>query len=239
LKPNNIGFIGNTVQIFDFGLSRELPALDTSVPFLMSGKVGTLRYMAPEVARHEHYNVSADIYSFAMVSYELLSLEKPFEGWTRDMHAQLVCNRGVRPDTANTMHPVPAEMKLILEQAWSGNPTCRGTMSHIGAQVLYLESRQVQYLAEQQLQVGFHPQLLSPQPQPQQQPMPLSFPPPLMPTTHHISNNSLTVHMIPSYDLANTFPVKTFPRGACVSLDDSMGTIDTGSLSTESESYWQ
>jgi serine/threonine protein kinase len=46
LKPNNIGFFnGNQVQLFDFGLSRELPQLNTNQKFEMSGKVGTLRYM--------------------------------------------------------------------------------------------------------------------------------------------------------------------------------------------------
>eukprot|EP00536_Pseudo-nitzschia_multiseries_P001554 jgi/Psemu1/181197/e_gw1.19.165.1 len=101
LKPQNIGFSAetNSVQIFDFGLSRELPSLDTSTPFSMSGKVGTLRYMAPEVAINQPYNTSSDVYSWAIVSYELLSLEKPFDGWTRDLHEDLVCKRGVRPET--------------------------------------------------------------------------------------------------------------------------------------------
>ena len=39
LKPNNIGFLGGRVQLFDFGLSRELPKLNLEEPFEMSGKV--------------------------------------------------------------------------------------------------------------------------------------------------------------------------------------------------------
>jgi serine/threonine protein kinase len=224
LKPNNIGFIGNTVQLFDFGLSRELPSLDTTVPFAMSGKVGTLRYMAPEVARHEHYNVSADIYSFGMVSYELLSLEKPFDGWTRDMHADLVCQRGVRPDTANTMHPIPVKMKLILEQAWNGNPTCRGTMSYIGAQVQCLESQQIKYVAKLQMEIGLHQQLYQSQ---QSSPtvIPHLFP------THVLPEFSMGMS---SYDVAPTFPIKS----GSTMLDDSIGTIDTQSLSTGCEDFF-
>ncbi|KAG7352539.1 serine/threonine protein kinase [Nitzschia inconspicua] len=221
LKPNNIGFIGNKVQIFDFGLSRELPALDTSIPFAMSGKVGTLRYMAPEVARHQHYNVSADVYSFAMVSYELLSLEKPFDGWTRDMHADLVCNRGVRPDTIHTMHPIPAEMTLILQQAWSNNPTCRGTMSQICAQVQYLESQQIKYLAEQQLQVDFQQQLQQQQQQQQRNHLAMVL---TTPAAAHIP-----IHFSEdmSYGAPSACHFKaSYPRSSCVSLDDSMGTIE-------------
>jgi serine/threonine protein kinase len=39
LKPNNIGFLDGRVQLFDFGLSRELPKLNLDEPFEMSGKV--------------------------------------------------------------------------------------------------------------------------------------------------------------------------------------------------------
>lgn len=39
LKPNNIGFLNGRVQLFDFGLSRELPSLKLDEPFEMSGKV--------------------------------------------------------------------------------------------------------------------------------------------------------------------------------------------------------
>jgi len=161
LKPQNIGFSAatNSVQIFDFGLSRELPYLDTSAPFSMSGKVGTLRYMAPEVATNQAYNISSDVYSWAIVSYELLSLEKPFDGWTRDLHAELVCGRGIRPETTNTLHPICSDMKLILEQAWNPIPSNRGTMSQIGVQLQCLSSNRMAFIAEQQqqqqLQVDF------------------------------------------------------------------------------------
>jgi len=152
LKPQNIGFSAesNSVQIFDFGLSRELPSLDTSVPFSMSGKVGTLRYMAPEVALNQAYNVSSDVYSWAIVSYELLSLEKPFDGWTRDLHADLVCTRGLRPETNNTLHPISTDMKVILEQAWNPIASNRITMSQIGVQLQCLISNQLTYITKQQ-----------------------------------------------------------------------------------------
>jgi serine/threonine protein kinase len=150
LKPNNIGFLGDRVQLFDFGLSRELPALDTSVPFEMSGKVGTLRYMAPEVALHQPYNIAADVYSWAIVSYEMLSLQKPFNNWTRDMHANLVCSRGVRPDTAASA--IPLDMRVFLEHAWQTSASERPTVSNIAAQLQCFNEQQLLILEEQQLQ---------------------------------------------------------------------------------------
>lgn len=159
LKPNNIGFLGGRVQLFDFGLSRELPALNPAVPFEMSGKVGTLRYMANEVALHLPYNLSADIFSFAMVSFEMLSLQKPYDGWTRDMHTSLACERGLRPDTSNCLWPIPLDMCLLLERAWHSDPSQRPSVDQIFAQLeamkdahfLLLESQHLQ-----QLQVAHH-----------------------------------------------------------------------------------
>jgi serine/threonine protein kinase len=152
LKPNNIGFLGNRVQLFDFGLSRELPTLDTSVPFEMSGKVGTLRYMAPEVAMHQSYNVSADVYSWAMVCYEMMSLQKPFDGWTRDMHAKLVCDRGMRPDAINCVGTIPYETKVLVEHAWSSIPTNRPTITHVVTQIRFIKEQQLLISEEQQIQ---------------------------------------------------------------------------------------
>lgn len=153
LKPNNIGFLDGRVQLFDFGLSRELPSLDTSIPFEMSGKVGTLRYMAPEIALSQSYNLSADVYSLAMVSYEMLSLQKPFEGWTRDMHTAFVCTQGLRPDTSNCLIGIPFGMRILLEQSWHTNPSIRPTMPGILGEVHAMEEQQLLKVNDMQLQM--------------------------------------------------------------------------------------
>jgi serine/threonine protein kinase len=142
LKPNNIGFLNGRVQLFDFGLSRELPAgnLDLETPFEMSGKVGTLRYMAVEVACHCKYNVAADVYSWAMVSYEAITLQKPFGGWTRDMHANLVCGRGVRPETNIVASP---PLRALLDLAWHQSPHLRPTMRLVEKQIRDITDQQL------------------------------------------------------------------------------------------------
>lgn len=131
LKPNNIGFLNGCVKIFDFGLSRELPLMDIYTPFHMSGAVGTIRYMSPEVALNQPYNVSTDAYSFAMVSYELLTLQKPFDGWTTEMHTQMVCIGGARPNTRNWLCGIPLEVDLLLQVAWQTHPSNRPSMKRI------------------------------------------------------------------------------------------------------------
>lgn len=132
LKTNNVGFHEGQVKLFDLGLSRELPQLDTQQPFQMSGKVGTVRYMAPEVACNQAYNVSADVYSWAMVSYEILTLKKPYESFSREMHDSLVCRHGIRPEWP----PLGQEywrLQAIVGSAWNQVPhlrPCMATLCH-------------------------------------------------------------------------------------------------------------
>jgi serine/threonine protein kinase len=157
LKPNNIGFLDGKVQLFDFGLSRELPGCNLEEPFEMSGKVGTLRYMAVEVACHQAYNVSSDVYSWAMVSYEVLTLQKPYAGWTRDMHQNLVCGKGVRPALVsedNSFVLAPA-VRSLLDSAWCQLPQQRPCMPSVVNKMMYLEKEQMyvlQVLLSQQQQ---------------------------------------------------------------------------------------
>ncbi|KAL7564719.1 hypothetical protein ACA910_010134 [Epithemia clementina (nom. ined.)] len=176
LKPNNIGFLNGHVQLFDFGLSRELPDCDLIEPFEMSGKVGTLRYMAVEVACHQHYNVSADVFSWAMVAYEVLTCNKPFAGWTREMHADLVCRRGMRPDLNPTSEPgggdIPAGMHPLMQACWDQDPYQRPPMRAVVSQVGYVwEDFQRQHRRHQHHQHHQHQhhQLHSCHPQQQQQ----------------------------------------------------------------------
>jgi len=152
LKPNNIGFLNGRVKLFDFGLSRELPTGNLEEPFQMSGKVGTLRYMAVEVACHQPYNVSADVYSWAMVCYELLTLQKPFAGWTRDMHQSLVCGQAVRPaliaEDGISFHLPPA-VQHLLAAAWDQHAHRRPCMPLVLQKVQQLEQEQLIMVQQQ------------------------------------------------------------------------------------------
>lgn len=136
IKPNNIGFHKGQIKLFDLGLSRELPQLDTRQPFQMSGKVGTVRYMAPEVACHQAYNISADVYSWAMVCYEILTLEKPYDHFNREMHDALVCRQGVRPEWPLMSREYWC-LQDIITSAWNHVPhhrPCMATLCHQLAQ---------------------------------------------------------------------------------------------------------
>lgn len=96
LKPNNIGFSSSgRIQLFDFGLARELPG-DGNEVYEMSG-VGTRRYMAPEVIRDRRYNCKVDVYSWSMVVWQLFTHCKPYSLYSPVDHARHVCLGGERP----------------------------------------------------------------------------------------------------------------------------------------------
>ncbi|KAL1521320.1 hypothetical protein AB1Y20_020987 [Prymnesium parvum] len=89
-SPNLLLAADFTVRIADFGLSREL--LDT----FAHTRVGTLQWVAPEVLRSEKYSTQADVWSFGVVMWELLTAKIPFDGMDRGEMARRVALDGMR-----------------------------------------------------------------------------------------------------------------------------------------------
>lgn len=117
LKPANIGIKDNKVQLFDFGIARELPETNPAEDevFCMTAS-GSRRYMAPEVFLGQLYNLKADVFSFAIVFQQMLSLETPFAMYNPPLYKLLVCEEGIRP----TISPEwPDAIKNLLEDCWS------------------------------------------------------------------------------------------------------------------------
>jgi calcium-dependent protein kinase len=63
------------VKLIDFGLSG---VLSPEKPWL-TGRVGTLGYMAPEVVWRQRYNESCDLFSVGVVAFTLLSGKYPYD----------------------------------------------------------------------------------------------------------------------------------------------------------------
>ena len=82
----------------------------------MTGICGSLRYMAPEVALSKKYNHKSEVYSFAIVMWEMLALRRPYEGVTQETFARLVCGPdGRRPPLDKKW---PDELRKLLTRCW-------------------------------------------------------------------------------------------------------------------------
>jgi serine/threonine protein kinase len=127
LKPDNIGFDRDGVlKVFDFDVARILP--EAAVPddtFLLTKKIGSPRYMSPECARGEEYNLKADVYTFALLCHELISLKKPYGDLPSGKHDDLVFFAGVRPIVPNAW---PQKVGSLLARCWADDISSRPTM---------------------------------------------------------------------------------------------------------------
>lgn len=91
----------------------------------MSGKTGSLRYMAPEVAREDPYNQSVDVYSLAIMAWQIFEMDTPFRGYSIAMHNDMVVEKGGRP----RVNPKKWGDRLCgwLKKAWSAKIPDRPT----------------------------------------------------------------------------------------------------------------
>lgn len=97
-----------SIRIADFGLSR-------SVASVMETYCGTPATMAPEIIQQSTYDQRADIYSFGIILWELLTREEPYEGMDGLHMAYSAMKYGVRPPV-----PVyaPREWVALMTQCW-------------------------------------------------------------------------------------------------------------------------
>lgn len=129
------GFDANgTLKLFDFGLAKRLNGIERveDDKYLLTGNTGSLRYMSPEVARDEPYNLSADSYSFGILFWQICALTTPYAGYSQQTHALQVVERGLRPKPDKSW---PLSWSTLMAAAWRSNAASRPTVSEIARQL--------------------------------------------------------------------------------------------------------
>ncbi len=115
LKPANLYREGGLVKVGDIGLSKIITPSQRGA---QTESIGTVYYMAPEVSRGE-YGREVDVYSTAVVLYELLTGRVPFDGETT---AEILMKHlSEEPD----LSPLPIRFRPVLAHELTKDPTAR------------------------------------------------------------------------------------------------------------------
>eukprot|EP00934_Nitzschia_sp_Nitz4_P005852 Nitzschia sp. Nitz4//scaffold201_size42423//8478//10203//NITZ4_007369-RA/size42423-snap-gene-0.39-mRNA-1//-1//CDS//3329541317//5842//frame0 len=131
LKPENLGLdVRGVMRVFDFGLAKELKARDlVKLPdeFNATGLTGSRRYMAPEVALCKSYGLAADVYSFAIIFWEVFAGLDAFPRMDTEKHYDQVVLKGKRPrkNAASSGGLVSKTLLEMMTQMWSADPSER------------------------------------------------------------------------------------------------------------------
>ena len=137
LKPANIKVRGDgTVKVLDFGLAKAIePAVSSSPSNSMSPTIttpamtqtgmilGTAAYMAPEQARGKTVDRRADIWSFGVVVFEMLTGRRAFGGDNVSHTLALVMTK--EPEWAAFPSSAPPALRGLLRRCLDKDPKRR------------------------------------------------------------------------------------------------------------------
>jgi serine/threonine-protein kinase len=122
IKPDNILFDGSHhAYLTDFGAAKRLKVQ----PITQSGAmVGSPGYHAPEIIQREMVTAQSDIFSLAIVAYEALTSEHPFENPNLLQRMMNVVQKPL-PYVTDRCPDVPIEVDHVLQKAAAKAPQDR------------------------------------------------------------------------------------------------------------------
>ena len=119
------------IYLTDFGTSRFLGKFDTSP---LESYIGTNEYMAPELLHHAedekiglNYDFKVDVYSFAILLFEIITRSVPFDGIKSFNIPDLVIGgeRPSPPNLKNFSEYKPKELVELMKSCWAESPKKR------------------------------------------------------------------------------------------------------------------
>jgi len=125
LHPIKNEFTLPYIKLADFGMARIEERA-------MTQGVGTKHWMAPEVLKGTAYTTKADVFSFAMVAFEVAFRHVPFENLDAHQVARQTM-AGIRPGMEEDFPEleVPEGMLEIIRSCWHQEPESRPSFQEI------------------------------------------------------------------------------------------------------------
>eukprot|EP00056_Hartaetosiga_gracilis_P004239 m.72841 g.72841 ORF g.72841 m.72841 type:complete len:1162 (-) comp11758_c2_seq4:142-3627(-) len=149
-SPNLLVNESWVVKVSDFGTSRLVEQLHPSThPSVsaahveesslldntsrtMTKHVGTLLWSAPEVHQGDLYSLSADVYSFGIVMWEIYTRQLPFEHLNSPWAVREAVINGERPSIPKDLC---TNIKSLMERCWAEDATQRPSFNDIVAEL--------------------------------------------------------------------------------------------------------
>ena len=132
LKPENVMICRRSdnvdyAVVMDFGLAKERKAEGELQKLTATGIIlGTPEFMSPEQLRGKPLDARTDIYSLALMTYEMLTGKLPFQG--RTQQEMMIARLRSDPTPLRQMRPeldFPEAVERVLNKAMSRNPDDR------------------------------------------------------------------------------------------------------------------
>ncbi|KAG9303722.1 hypothetical protein G9A89_018619 [Geosiphon pyriformis] len=143
---NILQFKKKTVSIGDLGLcqptNNEATTIDTTTGKVASSTTsnsgteddkkiyGVIPYIPPEVLKGKEFTMAGDMYSLAMLLWELATGKPPFHDRSHDHFLAIdILFNGARPEITSPL--IPPFIAEIIEKCWNDNPLNRPTAKEV------------------------------------------------------------------------------------------------------------
>jgi mitogen-activated protein kinase kinase kinase 7 len=133
-----------TAKVCDFGAAK------TIVQKTMTGNVGTLSYMSPEVIRHKSYGEKCDVYSFGIIMFELFfemdAYTNPNESDFGNLfNLAIEVTKGKRPIIPDSIEFSYTEQEdkyfVLMKKCWQEEAEGRPTFLDLYEELEYITSK--------------------------------------------------------------------------------------------------
>jgi serine/threonine protein kinase len=98
---------------------------------------GNLPYIAPEIFSGKKYTFKSDIYSIAILMWEISSGKPPFMNYNHDCNLAKNIVNGMRPKIVSE---IPLKYKCLMEQCWDADPLKRPNIKALRKKISEIKS---------------------------------------------------------------------------------------------------